>query len=77
MPSARDRGHFDRIAAAEREAERESIEAAAARSPGENVELGIALSDFAAAFGGDTTSPDDVAPASLWRARRRSPSGEP
>jgi hypothetical protein len=71
VASARDRGHFDRIAAAEREAERESIEAAAARSPGENVELGLELSDFAAAFGGDTSSPDDVAPVRLWRARRQ------
>ncbi len=70
MVSARDREHFKRIAAAEREAERESIEQAAARGPGESIELGLALSEFAAAFGGEIAGSDDVAPSSLWRARR-------
>ena len=71
MVSVEDREHFRRIAEAEADLDRESIRAAAARSPGENIALGLELSEFASAFGGDLSRPDEVAPACLWRALRR------
>jgi hypothetical protein len=70
MVSARDRAHFDRIAGAGAELDRDSIRACVARSPGRNVEIGFELSDFALAFGGDLTRPDEVPPIELWRRRR-------
>ena len=69
MVSERDRAHFDRIALAEAELNRDAIRACAARSPGTNVEIGLELGDFALAFGGDLTRPDEVAPIELWRQR--------
>lgn len=69
MVSARDRAHFDRIAEAEAELNRDSLRACAARPPGKNVEIGLELSDFALAFGGDLTRPDEVPPIQLWRRR--------
>jgi len=72
MVSEEDRQHFRRIAEVEAELNREAIRASAARTPGENIALGLALSAFAAAFGGDLSHPDDVPPISLWRVRRGS-----
>jgi len=72
MVSEEDRQHFRRIAEVEAELNREAIRGSAARTPGENIALGLALSAFAAAFGGDLSHPDDVRPISLWRVRRGS-----
>ncbi len=69
MVSAKDREHFRRIAEAEAELNREAVRESAARSPGENIALGFALSEFAVAFGADLSRPDEVSPASLWRER--------
>jgi hypothetical protein len=69
MVSAKDREHFRRIAEAELELNRESVRESAARSPGENIALGFALSEFGASFGADLFRPDEVSPASLWRER--------
>lgn len=55
----------------ENELARESIQAAATRAPGKNIALGLELGEFAAAFGGDLTRPDEISPASLWRDRSR------
>ena len=74
--SASDRDHFRRLAEIEAALNQESIWECAARSPGENIALGFALSEFAAAFGADLSRPDDVSPARLWRDRaNRSASG--
>jgi hypothetical protein len=73
MVSDEDREHFRRIAVFEAELNRESIRAAAARSPGENIALGLELSEFAAAFGGDTSHADEPPLIQLWRARRNRP----
>ncbi len=70
MVTARDRAHFDRIAAAEAKLNRDAICACAARLPGRNIEIGLELSDFALAFGGDLTRPEEVPPIRLWRQRR-------
>jgi hypothetical protein len=72
MVSAKDREHFQRIAAFEAELNREAIRESAARTPGENIALGFALSEFAVAFGADLSRPDDVSPARLWRERAAS-----
>lgn len=69
MVSDHDREHFRRIADAERELERQALHDAAGRDPGLNIEIGLELSEFAAAFGADLSRPDDVSPASLWAAR--------
>jgi len=69
MVSAKDREHFRRIAEVEAELNAEAIRDSAARSPGENIALGFALSEFAAAFGADLSRPDEVSPARLWRER--------
>ncbi|HXQ20310.1 MAG TPA: hypothetical protein VN812_01465 [Candidatus Acidoferrales bacterium] len=69
MVSDRDREHFNRIATAEAQLNREAVVGCAARSPGANVALGLELSDFALAFGGDLTRPDEVAPIQRWRQR--------
>jgi hypothetical protein len=70
--SSRDRRHFAQIASAEKGLESESIAVAARRSPGENIEIGLELSEFAAAFGGEIDQPDQISPARVWRERRRS-----
>ena len=69
MTSTKDREHFRRIAEVEADLNREAVRESAARSPGDNIALGFALSKFAAAFGADLSRPDDVSPASLWRKR--------
>ena len=69
MVSAKDREHFRRIAEFEAELNREAIRECAARSPGENIALGFALSEFAAAFGASRPRRDEVSPARLWRER--------
>jgi hypothetical protein len=69
MVSERDREHFRRLAAAEAEFNQESMRECAARGPGENIALGFALSAFAAAFAGDQSRPEEIAPAALWRQR--------
>lgn len=71
MVSEKDREHFRRIAAIEAELNDESIRAAALRTPGENITLGLELSAFAASFGGDLSHPDEPPLIQLWRARRR------
>lgn len=71
MVSRRDRAHFDLIALTERELAREAIEESARRTPGESIALGLELSEFASAFGGDVSHPEDVSPASVWRTRVR------
>lgn len=75
MVSPRDRAHFARIAAAELELAREAAAEGARRTPGDSILLGLELSEFASAFGGDLSHPDDVSPASLWRCRTRSNTG--
>ena len=77
MVSEKDRAHFRRIAEAEASLNRDALRADAAREPGANIELGLALSEFAAAFAGDLSRPDEVAPASLWRKLRGRDSTEP
>jgi len=72
MVSEKDRLHFRRIAEIEAELNQEAIRACAARSPGVNIALGLELGEFAAAFGGDLSRPDEVAPITMWRLRRRS-----
>lgn len=67
--SASDRAHFRRLAEIEAALNQESIRECAARTPGENIAIGFALSEFAAAFGADLSRPDDVSPAHLWRER--------
>jgi hypothetical protein len=69
MVSVKDREHFRRIAEYEAELNREAIRESAARTPGENIALGFALSEFAMAFGADLSRPEEVSPAHLWRAR--------
>ena len=69
MVAPADRDHFRRIAEAEAEMNREAVLDSASRSPGENIALGFALSEFAAAFGADLTRADEVSPARLWRER--------
>jgi len=69
MVSDKDREHFRRIAAIEAELNDEAVRAAASRSPGDNIALGFDLSEFAAAFGGDRSHPDEVPPIQLWRNR--------
>jgi hypothetical protein len=76
MVSDEDREHFRRIAAIEEELNRESIHAAAARTPGDNIALGLELSEFAAAFGGDVFHPDEPPLIQLWRARREKDDGQ-
>jgi len=70
MVSEKDRAHFQCIAEAEAELNEEAVRAAARRPPGDNIALGFALSEFAAAFGGDLSHPDEVPLIQLWRARR-------
>jgi hypothetical protein len=70
MLSEKDRAHFRCIAEAEAELDEEALRAAARRSPGDNIALGFALSEFAAAFGGDVSHPDEVPLIDLWRTRR-------
>lgn len=72
MTGSADRNRFERIARAERDSESESIAVAASRSPGENIEIGLELSDFAAAFGGEIVRPDENSPARARRERIRS-----
>lgn len=72
-----ERAHFHRIAEVEVELNREAMRADAGRLPGANIALGFALSEFAAAFGADLSRPDEVSPASLWRARERRGSDDP
>ena len=69
--SEKERTHFRRIAAAEDDLNRESLARDARRSPGVNIALGLALSEFATTFGADLSRPDEVSPASLWRSRGR------
>ncbi len=69
--SEKDRAHFRRIAEAEAELNRDAVRDAAVCEPGVNIALGIALSEFAASFGGDLSRPEEVSPAGLWRARTR------
>jgi len=76
MVSEGDREHFRRIAEAEAKLNEEAVETAARRSPGENIALGLELSEFAAAFGGDASHPDEVPLIQLWRARIRRHSGQ-
>ena len=71
MVSEADRAHFRRIAETEAELNRDALLACAARDPGLNITLGLELSDFALAFGGDCTRPDEVAPIQRWRERRQ------
>lgn len=69
MIRPRERKHFEAIALAEAEAAQQSIEAAARRTPGENIEIGFALSAFATSFGGEIDRPEEVSPAHCWRTR--------
>ena len=71
MVSDNDREHFRRIAAIEAQLNDEALRAAALRTPGESIALGFALSEFAAAFGGDVTHEDEVPLIHLWRAREQ------
>ncbi len=71
MASLEEREHFRRIAAQEAALSAAALEASARRSPGENLEEGLALSDFALAFGGTTTRPPPRALIELERALRR------
>ena len=77
MVSAKDREHFRRIAEAEAELNREAIRESAARTPGDNIALGFALSAFAAAFGADLSRPDEVSPARLWHERTARRASDP
>jgi len=70
------REHFRRIADSEAELNDEAIAAAARRSPGDNIALGLELSEFAAAFGGDVSHSDEVPLIQLWRARNRRHPGQ-
>ena len=65
-----DREHFRLIAETEAQLNLESVRACALRDPGRNIEIALALSEFAAAFGADLSRPDEVSIAQLWRARR-------
>ena len=76
MVSAKDREHFRRIAEVEAELNREAMRESAARSPGDNIALGFALSEFAAAFASDLSRSDDVSPARLWRERGAQRTGD-
>jgi hypothetical protein len=67
--SAKDREHFRRLVEIETELNQEAIHACAARSPGVNITLGLELRKFAA-FGGDLSRPDKVAPITLRRQLR-------
>ncbi len=69
MVTAGEREHFRRIAEFEARLNREAVRESAARSAGENIALGFALSEFAAAFGADLARGDEVSPARLWRER--------
>ena len=77
MVSAQDREHFRCLAEREAELNRDAIRESAARTPGENIALGFALSEFASAFGGDLSRPDEVSPAALWRERVARRTGTP
>ena len=69
MVTAGDREHFRRIAEFEARLNREAIHECAARTAGENIALGFALSEFASAFGADLAHGDEVSPSRLWRER--------
>lgn len=71
MVSESARAHFRCIAEAEAELNAESLRLDAEQSPGDNILRGLELSEFATAFGADLSRPDEVSPASLWRARRQ------
>jgi hypothetical protein len=64
---ASDRRHLEQIARAEEQLAADSIRAAASRSPGENIEIGFGLAEFAASFGGEIYRPDEVPLAAVWR----------
>jgi hypothetical protein len=69
MVSEQDRDHFRRIAEIEAALNQEAIRACAARSPGENVAIGLEWSEFATSFARDLSRADEVAPIMLWRRR--------
>ena len=73
MVSEKDREHFRRLAEIEAELNQEALHACAARPPGVNIALGLELGEFAAAFGGDVSRPDEVAPITLWHRRSQNP----
>jgi hypothetical protein len=77
MVSAKDREHFRHLAEGEARLNREAIQESAARTPGENIALGFALSEFAAAFGADLSRSDEVSPARLWRERAAQRTSDP
>lgn len=76
MASRADREHFDRIAAVERELAAEAVREAATRDPSVNIDIGLELSEFAAAFGGVIEREPEVSPAMLW-AQMRAGDGKP
>jgi hypothetical protein len=69
--TARDREHFRLIAETEVRLNRDAIRACGLRDPGQNIEIGLELSEFAASFGADLSRPDEVPLVVLWRERRK------
>lgn len=59
------------IAAGEVAAREEAIARAARRSPGENVEIAIDLSEFVSTYAASLERDEEVAPIALWRALGR------
>ena len=65
-----------RIAIAMEDANAEAVRAAASRTAGENIELGLRLGDAALAIAQHRAPrPEEVAPSRLWRERRRKAEG--
>jgi hypothetical protein len=75
MATKRDWAHMRAIAEGEAVLNLESIRRAALRTPGENVEAGLALSEFAAAlaigFGNKISNEPKPSIPALWKSRRR------
>lgn len=72
MVTARDRDRMKRIGLAMAELNAQAVAESVARSPGENIEIGLRLGDAALAIAQNAVPrPDPVSPVSLWLARRR------
>ena len=65
--SEKERVWLKSIANGMAELNREAIHRAARRSPGENIEVGLDLSELASAIATHLERPDEVPPVSIWR----------
>lgn len=72
MASERDKARMKRIAETMEGLNREAVREAAGRTPGENVEIGLRLGNFAlAAAQHPHTRTEEVPPARIWRELKK------